>query len=91
MLLLIRECVEEDRYALTVHFTRRMEERGLFWPGVQAVIDNPQDVRPHGLDKCHRPKWIIRGTAATGDEIEIVCVLEIDETETEFITIYWDD
>lgn len=68
-----------------------MEERGLFWPDVLAVIDDPQDVRADGMDKHNRPKWIIEGKAATGDDIEVVCAIEIDETETEFITLYWDD
>ena len=88
-LLFIRECVEADRYALAVHFTQRMMERGLFWSDVQAVIDDPQDVRSEGMDKYSRPKWIVCGESATGDVIEIVCAVEIDETE--FITIYWED
>lgn len=88
LLLVIRECIEADRYALSVHFTERMELRGLFWPDVQAVIDDPQDIHSEGLDDYSRPKWIISGKAASGDEIEIVCAVEIDETETEFITLY---
>ena len=87
----IRECVEQDRYALGMHFTERMQQRGLFWPDVEAVICDPQDVRSQSLDRYHRPKWVIRGEAATGDEVEIVCAIEIDESETEFITLYWED
>jgi hypothetical protein len=87
----IRECIDTDRYALTIHFSQRMEQRGLFWPDVQAVIDNPEDVRSQGMDEYNRPKWIIRGEPIIGDDIEIVCVIEIDETETEFITLYWED
>ncbi len=68
-----------------------MQQRGLFWSDVQVVIDDPRDVWSQGMDRFNRPKWIILGEAATGEEIEIVCAIEIDESETEFITIYWED
>jgi hypothetical protein len=87
----IRACVETDRYALSVHFSRRMRQRGLFWPDVQAVIGSPDDVRSQGMDEYNRPKWMICGEAAVGADIEIVCAIEIDESETEFITLYWED
>lgn len=90
-LAVIRECLASDRYALTGHFTTRMAQRSLFWPDVEAVIDDPTEVRSQGMDGYGRPKWIIGGKATTGDEIEIVCVVEIDESETEFITLYWED
>ncbi len=88
-LAVIRECLETDRYALTLHFSERMEQRGLFWPDVEAVIYDPGDVQSQGMDDYNRPKWIISGEAATGEEIEIVCAVEIDETE--FITLYWEN
>ena len=90
-LAVIRECLETDHYALTVHFSHRMEQRGLFWPDVQAVLDDPSEVRGQGMDDYNRPKWIIVGQAVIGVEIEIVCAVEIDDTETEFITLYWED
>jgi hypothetical protein len=90
-LALIRECLESDRYALTVHFSLRMEQRGLFWPDVQAAFDDPRQVHSPGVDDYNRPQWIIRGQAATGEDIEIVCAVERDQTETEFITLYWED
>jgi len=90
-LAVIRECLATDRYALTVHFSQRMAQRSLFWPDVEAVIDDPSEVRSHGMDDYNRPKWIISGEVTTGDEIEIVCAVETDETETEFITLYWED
>lgn len=68
-----------------------MDQRGLFWTDVQAVIDDPEDVRSQGMDRYGRAKWVVSGEAATGDSIEIVCAIELDETETEFITLYWDD
>jgi len=76
---------------MTVHFLQRMEQRGLFWPDVQAVMDVPADVSPDGMDHHDRPRWIISGETALGGEIEVVCAIEIDETETEFITLYWQD
>ena len=68
-----------------------MEQRGLFWPDVQAVIDDPRGVGSDGMDRYNRPKWKVCGAAADGTEIEIVCAIELDESETEFITIYWED
>ncbi|HEX4055349.1 MAG TPA: DUF4258 domain-containing protein [Tepidisphaeraceae bacterium] len=87
----IRKCIEADRYALTVHFLTRMEQRGLFWPDVVAVIDRPRSVRPQRMDEYGRPKWIIRGNLADGLDIEVVCAIETDLSETEFITLYWED
>jgi hypothetical protein len=82
--------VATDRYALTFHFAARLEERGFYWPDVQRVLDAPQKVRFAGADRFGRPKWIVRGEAATGDLIEVVCAIEPGEAEVEFITIYWD-
>jgi hypothetical protein len=79
------------RFAVSVHFLQRMEQRGLFWPDVQAVFDDPNDVRSQGMDDFNRPKWIVSGRAATDEEIEIVCAVEFDDSETEFITLYWED
>ena len=33
---------------------------------------------------------VISGEAAFGGDIEIVCAIEVDESGTEFITLYWD-
>jgi len=90
-LAVVRECLDSDRYALTVHFSERMVQRGLFWADVEAVIGDPSAVRSQGMDEYNRPKWIIGGQAMTGDEVEIVCAVEIDDTETEFIALYWGD
>jgi hypothetical protein len=87
----IRVCVDSDRYALAIHFTDRMVERGLYWPDVESVLDGPTDVRSQGIDRFDRPKWIVAGAAADGMEIEIVCAIEVDDSGTEFITLYWED
>lgn len=68
-----------------------MEQRSLFWPDVQAVIDDPQEVRSQGMDDYDRPKWIVSGEAADGNEVEIVCAIESNDDGAEFITIYWED
>lgn len=87
----IRACVESDRYSLAVHFTDRMVERGLYWPDVESVLDDPTDVRSQGRDRFHRPKWIVGGETADGMDVELVCAIEVDDSGTEFITLYWED
>jgi hypothetical protein len=86
----IRRCVAAGRYRVKLHFAQRMDERGMFWPDVQAVVDSPASIRDGGLEQCGRPKWILSGTAADGLSIEMVCVLDTDERGelTVFITIY---
>ena len=92
---IIRGCVETGRYRVTQHFTRRMDERGLFWPDVLAVLDEPGDVRDGGADDRGRPKWIIAvNAAASGGQpqrVELVAVLDESEAGdlTVFITFYW--
>lgn len=66
-----------------------MEQRGLFWPDVVSVFHEAASIRSGGTDRYGRSKWNIRGNAATDDGIEIVCAIEIDESETEFVTLYW--
>jgi len=89
-LSVIRKCVAAGRYVVLPHFVQRLDERGLFWPDVRAVLDDPSGVRNDGRDRYDRPKWIVAGDAADGLLIEIVCVLDEDEHDnvTVFITIY---
>ena len=89
-LAVIHECVAADRLIVLPHFTQRMDQRGLFWADVLAVIDHPGGVRYDGPDNLDRPKWIVSGSAADGLAIEIVCVLEVNESGdlTVFITMY---
>lgn len=86
----IRRCVAARRYRLLVHFAQRMDERGLFWPDVLAILDEPLDLRDGGADRWGRPKWIIAGKSACGDNLELVCVLDRDQRghAAVFITIY---
>ena len=89
-LALIRRCVARGRYRLLPHFTERMDERGLFWPDVLAVLDRPGGVRDDGRDRYGRPKWIIVGETPDGVALELVCAIDADERGrlTVFITIY---
>jgi len=89
-LLTIRACVARGRYRVLTHFTQRMDQRGLVWPDVLAVLDAPGAVRSGGRDRFGRPKWLVGGTATAGDPLEIVCVLDVDEhgEHTVFITLY---
>lgn len=86
----IRDCVEADRFLVLEHFTQRMDQRGLVWPDVLAVLDSPDSVCDGGRDRFDRAKWIVGGTAADGLGLEIVCVLDEDERGrlTVFITVY---
>ena len=88
-LALIRECVEHDRYAVTVHFEQRMAQRGLFWPDVQALIEDAREIRFEGVDDYSRSKWIIDGFTVDAGQVEIVCAIEVDESGPQFITLYW--
>jgi hypothetical protein len=98
-LAIVRDCIEADRFAVSRHFMERMHERALFWPDVLAVIDDPDEVHSDAMDDYNRPKWRIIGAAAGIADIEIVCAIETvkneagedEESETEFITLYWQD
>jgi hypothetical protein len=68
-----------------------MRERGLFWPDVVAVIDQPKDVTSRGKDEHDRPKWLLAAQSSMGGDLEIICVIETDQSETVFITLYWKD
>lgn len=86
----IQDCVAADRYLVLPHFRKRMARRGLVWPDMLAVLDDPEGVRLDGNDDWDRPKWIVKGTATDGQGIELVCVLAVgdDGDITVFITVY---
>ncbi len=86
----IRACVAVKRFRLLPHFAQRMDVRGLVWPDVLAVLDEPSRVRDGGRDRSNRPKWLVAGTAADGEALEFVCALDVNERGeyTVFITIY---
>jgi hypothetical protein len=86
----IRKCVRAERFILLAHFRRRMTERGLIWPDILAILDAPVSVRRQGEDDLGREKWLVRGIAADGLDIEMVCVLDVnDEGDlTVFTTLF---
>jgi len=67
-----------------------MTERGLIWPDVLAILDAPAFVQRDGDDRFGREKWLVRGFAADGLDIEMVCVLDEDDKGnlTVFITLF---
>jgi hypothetical protein len=89
-LLTIRACVGTGRYRVLAHVTERMDQRGLVWADVLAVLDTPAKVADDGTDRFGRPKWIIGGKAADGERVELVCALDEDAAGrfTVFITLY---
>lgn len=87
----LRRCVAQDRVGMSRHFKERMEQRGLLWPDILVVIDAPSAVRPDGLDRFGRPKWILTGRATDGLGLEIVFAIRTEPDEAGvFITIYWE-
>jgi hypothetical protein len=89
-LLTIRACVAAGRYRVLLHCTQRMDQRGLVWPDVLAVLDNPTGVRDAGREWFGRPKWLVAGMAADGERLELVCLLDRNQrgAVTVFVTIY---
>jgi hypothetical protein len=87
----IRECVAAGRYRVLAHFTRRMDERGLYWPDIRAVLASASAVEDEGTDDFGRPKWRVAGRATDRLELEIICALDTDAAGcvTVFITAFW--
>ncbi len=89
----IRDCLRAGRFAVKPHFAQRMDERGLFWADVEAVIDSPSRIGADGHDDFGRDRWLIAGIATDGLDLELLCVLDKDDQGNTivFITIYWDN
>ena len=88
----IHGCVADGRYRLLEHFVQRMDDRGLFWPDIQAVLNSALAVEDDGPDTFGRDKWRVRGQTTDRLDLEIVCVLDRDESGNlaVFITAYWE-
>jgi len=86
----IQWCARNGRLLIQTHFLERMEERGMVWADVLAILDDPLDVQPGGPEKFDRPKWLLAGIASDGLAIEIVCVLDQNDLGdwAVLITIY---
>jgi len=72
------------------HFRQRLAERGLIWVDVLTVLESPTGVRGGKLDPFGRPKWLVAGSAISGEPVEVVCVLDTNAygDVTVFITVY---
>lgn len=63
----------------------------MFWPDVLNVIESPSNVRTEGADEYGRERWFFKGMTTAQSEVEILCVVEGDETSiVNFWTLYWD-
>jgi len=87
----IRRCIAGGRFQLKAHFARRMDQRGMTWADVLAMVDSPADVRADGVDDFGRDRWIVSGEAMDGLTVELLCVFDRDEAGelVVFITLYW--
>ncbi|MBL4700654.1 MAG: DUF4258 domain-containing protein [Phycisphaeraceae bacterium] len=90
---IIRQCISTERYRLLRHFSERMDERGVFWPDIQAVIDHPKSVRDAGVDQYDRPRWLVAGKTTDLLNLEMVVVIDHDDDGNLvlLITIYYED
>jgi hypothetical protein len=90
-LKVIQACVASGRYRVLAHFTRRMDQRGLFWPDIACVIFSPSDVQDDSMDDFGRPKWKVTGKTSDGLRLEIICAMDRNKQGnlTVFITVYW--
>ena len=75
---IIRSRISKNRYRRLVHFNQRMDERGLFWADVMAVIDEPSQVVDDGVDEFGRERWLISGLTTDELSIKLVTVLDFD-------------
>ena len=87
----IQRCIHDGRFRVLPHFLMRMDERGVFWPDILGVIDSPTGFRPDGLDRFHRDRWALSGDVEGVGEVELICVVDQNESEetTILITLYW--
>lgn len=92
-LAIIHACLKNGRYLVKDHFLHRLDQRGLFWADVQALIDAPRRVRGDGEDQFDRPRCLISGTAPDGLQLAFLVVIDEDARGklTVFITIYHED
>lgn len=87
----IRRCADAGRCILLTHFQQRINQRGMTWPDVLALLDDPSSVRGDGRDDLDRPRWLVTGDTADGLRVELVCVVDEDEHGplTLLVTAYW--
>lgn len=85
-----QKAFEEDNYLVREHFEDRLNERLMFWPDVQEVLDAPSCIETDGVDKYGRDRLFFNGMTTGKAEVEILVVFENDGTDSViFWTIYW--
>lgn len=89
----IHRCIAMERLIVTEHFSKRLDERGLFWTDVLAALDRPARVAADGYDHAGRSRWIIRGRTTDAAVMGLVCAIGRDDAGelTVFITAFWED
>jgi hypothetical protein len=89
----ICKCLDAGQFLPTEHFDQRMEERGLFWWDIVAVIEQPNKIENDGYDTWGRNRWLVSGDTPDNLPIKIVCALEErdDGGFVVLITIHYED
>lgn len=89
----IRRCIAADRVRLTMLFRVRLTERGVLWADVLAVFEAPPSMTADGFDGQGRARWIVRGEAADGTAMGLVCAIGRNDggAVTVFVTAFWED
>lgn len=87
----IRRCLAAERFRVSEHFSKRLDERGMFWTDVLSAFDAPSRVDADGYDHAARSRWIVQGPCADGTPIHVVCAIGRDDGGelTVFITLFW--
>jgi hypothetical protein len=92
-LVTIRRCIRTDHVRLTIHFRTRLAERAVLWADLHTLFDAPFSAEPDAWDDEGRSRWIVRGEAADGSELGVVCAIgrDADGEITVFVTAFWED
>ena len=58
-----------------------------------TLFDEPSGAQADGIDDHGRARWIVRGEAADGTMMGVVCAIGRDQAGelTVFITTFWED
>ena len=88
----VGQAITSDNFRLTDHFRQRMDQRGLFFGDIEAVLDAPTDVRADGVDEFGRERWSFAGETTDGLSLEILIAIEVTaDGRSIFVTLYWQD
>lgn len=85
-----RNAVAADLMVSTVHFDRNLAKRGMLWPDLLTILDEPTRLENQGIEEHGWPKWRIWGNASDGSPAAIVIALQ-DNGWVRLITIHWEE